>query len=185
MATIQRIQPMAGQILIRELEARDLPGLEWEGQFTHYRHLYADAYKRAQQNLSVLWVAEDQNHRLIGQVFIQLICDRHDLADGVMRAYLYGFRTRPEVRSQGVGTQMVQVVENDLINRNFKILTLNVAQINLRAQHLYRRLGFAITAFEPGHWSYVDHRGVHRHVNEPAWRMEKDLLLWRETQEGQ
>lgn len=183
MATIQRIQPEAGQILIRKLEARDLPGLEWEGQFAHYRRLYADAYKRAQQNLAVLWVAEDQNHHLIGQVFIQLICDRHDLADGLTRAYLYGFRTRPEVRSQGVGTRMVQVVESDLINRNFKILTLNVAQINLRAQQLYRRLGFTITAYEPGHWSYIDHHGILHHVNEPAWRMEKKLILSREIQE--
>lgn len=177
MTTIQSFQPKVDQILIRKLEARDLPGLEWEGQFTHYRRLYSDAYKRAQQNLSVLWVAEDPYQRLVGQVFIQLTCDRHDLANGVTRAYLYGFRTRPEVRGQGIGTQMEQVVETDLLSRNFKILTLNVAQTNLRAQQLYRRLGFTITAFEPGYWSYIDHRGIQRHVNEPAWRMEKNLVL--------
>ncbi len=164
------------QILIRRLTAADLPALEWEGQYAHFRRLYLDAFHRQERNVSVLWVAEESHKRLVGQVFIQLICDRRELADGNQRAYLYGFRTRPEYRSQGLGTRMVHVVEEDLVARGYTALSLNVAKVNLRAQQLYERLGFKIVAHEAGCWSYIDHHGVQRKMIEPAWRMEKSLL---------
>lgn len=163
------------KVLIRRLVAADLPALEWEGQYTHFRRMYQDALRRQERSLAVLWVAEEDQRRLVAQVFIQLICDRKELANGVDRAYLYGFRTRPEYRSHGLGTRMEHAVEEDLILRGFTSLTLNVAKENLRAMQLYERLGFQIVAHEPGIWSYIDHHGVIRRMNEPAWRMEKLL----------
>ena len=92
------------QVIIRQVTEKDLPGLEWEGEYAHYRNLYADAYQRALQGRSVLWVADLPGTGLIGQVFIQLICDRPELANGRDRAYLYGFRVRETYRGQGLGT---------------------------------------------------------------------------------
>jgi len=84
------------QVIIRLMRKEDLPALEWEGQYTHYRQVYANEFQRFENGSSVLWVAEIPGGKIIGQVFIQLVCDRAELADGKTRAYLYSFRVRPE-----------------------------------------------------------------------------------------
>jgi ribosomal protein S18 acetylase RimI-like enzyme len=162
-------------VIIRTLEERDLPALEWEGEFKHFRRLYQDAYRRMLRGLSVLWVAEIPEVELLGQVFIQLQCDRPELCDGVNRAYLYGFRVRPAYRGCGLGSAMMNTVESDLSERGFSSLTLNVARENVDAIRLYQRRGFRIIAPEAGNWQYVDHTGMVVSVHEPAWRMEKQL----------
>jgi ribosomal protein S18 acetylase RimI-like enzyme len=163
------------QTVIRHVLQKDLRALEWGGQFTHFRRVYADAYQRSLTGLAVLWLAELQPYGIVGQVFIQLNCQRLELADGHERAYLYSFRIQPDFQSCGLGTRMVHVVEEDLQERGFKILTLNVAKDNPRAQALYERLGYIVVDQEPGVWSYTDHLGRRRRQVEPAWRMEKVL----------
>ncbi len=172
--TCTRDAEWLSQVKIRYLEEEDLPGLEWEGEFHHFRRVYAEAYKRHQAGLSVLWVAE-LNGIMIGQVFIQLICDRPELANGEDRAYLYSFRVRPEYRSMGIGARMMEAVEDDLRERGFQWTTLNVARENRRAQRLYLRQGYRISAPEAGQWSYQDEAGMWHHMVEPAWRMQKRL----------
>jgi ribosomal protein S18 acetylase RimI-like enzyme len=162
-------------VIIRHLIETDLPALEWEGEFKHYRRLYQDVFRRMLRGLCILWVAELPGTGILGQVFIQLKCDRPELCDGVNRAYLYGFRIRPAYRSCGLGSAMLATLEQDLSERGFSSLTLNVARENSDAIRLYRRRGFSITAPEPGHWQYVDDTGALVNVLEPAWRMEKHI----------
>lgn len=160
---------------IRILEKKDLVALEWNGQYIHFRNIYAQAYQQAQKGNSVLWVAELKEHGIIGQVFIQLVCERKELANGKNRAYLYSFRVKPYLQSHGVGSFMLSEVEEDLVKRGFKQVSLNVAKDNVRAQSFYYKHGFRTIAHEPGRWSYTDHEGLTRHVNEPAWRMLKNI----------
>lgn len=167
------------KVIIRHLTKDDLPALEWDGEFSHFRRVYADAYYRSLQGLSVLWVADLPSVGLIGQVFIQLSCQRPELADGEQRAYLYSFRIKPAYQSAGLGTRMLSLLEKDLIARGFKSLTLNVAKDNFRAQALYERLDYRVIGHEPGVWSYFDHQGRWQTMVEPAWRMEK--ILTRES----
>jgi ribosomal protein S18 acetylase RimI-like enzyme len=163
------------QLVIRQVRKDDLPALEWEGEYSHFRFIYQDAFRRALRGLSVLWVAELEEKGILGQVFIQLQCDRPELCNGIDRAYLFGFRVRPAYRSLGVGSAMLRVVERDLVERGYRFLTLNVARENVDAIRLYQRRGFQIVAPEPGRWQYVDEEGRTRDVHEPAWRMEKML----------
>ncbi len=160
-------------VVIRQMQESDLPALEWEGEYTHFRRMYADAFKRQQRGFSILWVADLPGFGIIGQVFIQLICDRHELADGLYRAYLYSFRIKPPFRSAGLGGRMLAVLETDLKQRHYHQITLNVAKTNTRARRMYEAHGFRVVAHEPGCWSYIDHEGNWQHVEEPAWRMEK------------
>lgn len=169
------IPPLLNAVNFRTLRASDLPSLEWEGEYMHYRNLYKDAYRRACNGDAILWVAEIPMQGLIGQAFIQLVCPRPELADGWQNAYLYGFRIKPAYRNKGIGSRMLEVIQNDLSQRRFQRLTLNVARANPDAIRLYQRLGFSITADEEGHWSYIDHRGKWRSVHEPSYRMEKEL----------
>jgi ribosomal protein S18 acetylase RimI-like enzyme len=171
------------QVTIRLLKQQDLPPLEWEGEFTHFRRVYADAFERARTGRSILWVAEftgpDQlpgshlTNGIIGQLFVQLTCDRPELADGIHKGYIYAFRVKPFFRGGGLGTRMLKIAETDLKQRGFKTVTLNVAQVNQDARRLYERLGYHVVASDPGRWSYPDEKGYWRFVEEPAWRMEK------------
>lgn len=163
------------KVVVRRLTSADLPGLEWGGEYKHFRRVYAEAYRRMCSGKSVLWVADLPGWGLIAQVFVQLNCDRKELADGKHRAYFYSFRVRPQFRNAGLGTRMLWVIEEDLKQRGFAKLTLNVARVNVDAQRLYERLGYAITAPEAGHWSYPDENGILHEMEEPAWRMEKKL----------
>lgn len=163
------------QVIIRHLRSPDLTALEWEGEYTRFRMLYRSAFERSQLGQSILWVAEHSDKGIIGQLFIQLVSDSTELADGIMRAYLYAFRIRPEYRGVGLGTCMLDLAETDLIDRSFKIITLNVTQDNLGAIRLYERCGYHITGPDAGRWSYPDQEGVWQTVEEPSWRMEKHL----------
>ncbi len=162
-------------VVVRQLIHSDLPALEWEGQYTHFRRLYADAYQRALQDRAVLWVAELPGAGVIGQLFVQLISPRWELADGRSRAYLYSFRIRPEFRGAGVGSRLLEEAEQDLRRRGFREATLNVGRENGAARKLYERHGYRVAGEEPGRWTYVDEHGQRRQVHEPAWRMRKRL----------
>ncbi|PKO07377.1 MAG: hypothetical protein CVU41_01375 [Chloroflexi bacterium HGW-Chloroflexi-3] len=163
------------KVIIRHLIFSDLPQLEWNGEYIHLRQVYLNAYKNRNQGKNVLWVADLPQVGVIGQVFIQLNSVRKDLADGFFSSYLYAFRIKPEFRNAGLGSRIIRVVENDLVKRNFREITLNVAKTNNRAILLYERLGFEIVGSEPGEWSYRDHNNKLQNVIEPAWKMVKSI----------
>ena len=175
MATILLTQSPAWleRVHIRTLRETDLPALEWDGEYKHFRRMYADIFQSARKGRAVLWVAEVSGSGLIGQIFVQLTSARQELADGGDRAYVYSFRIKPAYRGRGIGTRMLQVVEADLARRNYRQITLNVAQNNPEARRLYEIMGYRVSGVDPGKWSYLDENGAQQNVHEPAWRMEK------------
>lgn len=169
------LEKMIGQVCFRLIKHSDLSALEWEGEFIHFRRLYAEVYQRVQRGDGAMWVAELAEGKIIGQLFISFTSNRPELSNGQNRAYIYGFRIRPEYRNQGMGSAMMHRVEADLRSKGYRIVTLNVAQDNPTALRLYKRLGYRIVSYESGEWSYIDHIGNRKYVKEPAWRMEKKL----------
>lgn len=167
---------MASSIIIRPLHRLDLPALEWDGEYLHFRNVFADVYKKVEKGTVKAWVAVTQNGDMIGQVFLQLSSERRELADGWNRGYLYSLRVKSAWQNLGVGSMLIDTVEADLLKMGYSRLTLNVARNNQGAIRLYSRIGFQIVAEEPGVWSYPDDKGVWRTVTEPSWRMEKKLL---------
>lgn len=163
------------QVSIRQATKEDLPHLEWNGEYTHFRRLFADTYSMVEQAKAIMWIAELNGTGLIGQCFVSLNGNRQELADGRTRAYMYGFRVQPPYRNQGVGTLMILALENDLKKRGFKQITLNVGQENHDARRFYERQHYRVIGSDPGRWSYIDDKGKRRDVQEPAWRMIKDL----------
>ncbi len=162
-------------VCIRQANKDDLIRLEWDGEYTHFRRLYADTYTMVEQGKAVIWIAEADGNGLMGQCFVSLKGNRPELADGVIRAYIYGFRIRPEHRNLGVGTQIMYTVEQDLWKRGFRQITLNVGKDNHGARRFYDRLGYDVVGSDPGRWSYIDDKGKRRDMHEPAWRMLKNL----------
>jgi len=166
---------------IRTIDYEDLTDLEWDGEYTHFRRLYAHAYQQQSKGAAILWAAELPEAGIIGQAFVQLIGSRPELADGIIRAYIYSVRVRTPYRNLGIGSQIMRKAEENLIEQGFLFATLNVSKDNFKARKLYEKLGYAIIADEPGNWSYLDHRGQRRFVHEPAWRMQKKLTLLIKT----
>jgi len=163
---------------IRHLREDELTALEWDGEFIHFRRQFEMAYREYRRGGGIPWVAvRKEDGLIVGQVFVLLASRfRKELADGRGRAYLYAVRVKPDFRGRGLGDRMMSVVEADLAARGYRTTTLNVARDNPDAHRFYTRRGYQVVAPEPGQWSYIDHTGRRRHVDEPAWRLEKDLI---------
>jgi ribosomal protein S18 acetylase RimI-like enzyme len=167
--------PLIQHVQIRTASRTDLPGLEWNGEFIHFRRLFAEAYHLVELGEAIMWVADLPGIGIIGQLFVQVNSQNPALADGIKRAYIYGFRVQALYRGAGIGSRLLITAEDDLIERGFNSIVLNVSQDNPAARRLYERFGYHVIAHDPGIWSYVDHLGRHRQINEPAWRMEKQI----------
>jgi ribosomal protein S18 acetylase RimI-like enzyme len=163
------------QVSIRQATKDDLPSLEWNGEYTHFRRLYADTFTLVQQGTAIMWIAELNGKGLIGQCFVSLKGNRPELADGITRGYIYGFRVQTQFRNQGIGTAIMRTIEDDLKQRGFRQVTLNVGQDNDSARRFYERRRYVVIDSDPGRWSYIDDKGKRRDMYEPAWRMLKDL----------
>ena len=159
---------------IREATARDLPAMEWEGQYSHLRRLYRQALQEASNGRALPLVALAQDH-VVGQLFVQFGRGSVAVEDVASINYLYSFRVRPSFRNQGISTQLLDRAEAELRERGFERAVIAVAMENEHARRLYERRGYRVFAKDPGKWSYVDHQGRLRHVSEPAHLLEKVL----------
>ena len=165
--------PLEQQVIIRQAVKNDLPALEWEGEFSRFRHVFAEAYRLQELGDVIMWVIELPEFGLIGQMFIQLYGPHQIQTNSTKYAYIYGFRVRQVYRGHGIGNRLLKTAETDLKRRGFERISLNVARDNDSARRLYEKAGYQVVAPEPGIWSYLDDQGHRRFVNEPAWRMEK------------
>lgn len=163
------------EISVRQMVETDLPALEWDGEYSHFRRVYAQHFRSMENGNTMIWVADSDKVGLIGQLFILLYSQKMELADGIHRAYIFSFRIKPEYRNLGLGTYMLSVAETDLKSRGFTTIRLNVARANLQARKLYEKLNYKILGSDPGLWSYQDQNGVWQTIKEPAWKMLKSL----------
>lgn len=161
------------KVLIRHAESSDLAALEWEGEYARLRNVYAEVFKRMQNGLAIMWVADLPIWGIIGQVFVQLVSKEAELADGKNRAYVHSFRVRSAFQKAGVGSMLMSKVEQDLIKRGYSEISLNVGKDNPDARRIYDHLGYLVVKKDPGKWWYYDHNNKLQHVNEPSWRMLK------------
>mgnify|MGYP005837648531 CR=1 FL=1 len=171
------IEDLITHLQIRLAAVDDLSELEWGGELSHFRKLYAEAYRLMQSGDVLMWVATLPGVGIVGQLFVHMYHTNSSDEDADPSAYIYGFRVRPQFRGRGIGSQLLLKAENELIQRGFKRITLNVARDNQAARRLYERFGYQVVAAEPGIWSYIDDKGIRQHVTEPAWRMQKKIDL--------
>jgi len=173
--------PDGSLILIRQAQRDDLPGMEWDGEYAHFRRLYRQHYENSRSGNTLIWVAENQEGKIIGQVFLLLLSVSREMADGIHRAYMFSFRIRPEYRNNGLGGHVIRFLEEYLLQRGFDTMRINVGRANEQAIKLYEKHGYRIIGSEEGRWRYQDQFGNYQTVNEPAWRMMKKLSLEAES----
>lgn len=167
--------PTGGLVRIRQAVEDDLPGMEWDGEYAHFRRLYKQHFQNSRSGNTLIWVAENEAGEIIGQVFLSLLSNQSELADGIHRAYLFSFRLKPAYRNHGLGGYMLEFLENYLLKRGFDTLRINVARDNHLARRMYEKHGYQVVGPEEGRWRYQDQFGQWQAVHEPAWRMLKKL----------
>jgi ribosomal protein S18 acetylase RimI-like enzyme len=162
--------------VIRRAKFRDLTAMEWGGEFVHFRRLYRDIYQSSIKGNSILWLAETSTAGIVGQLFVQLRSMRIDLADGYNRAYIFGFRVKKNFQKRGVGSIILEASEADLRTNGYHYVTLNVSKTNIDALKFYQHRGYVVIGKDPGIWSYYNHLGEFKRVNDPGWCLEKQLV---------
>lgn len=156
------------------MRAEELPALEWDGVYTHYRPVFKETFDDTLIGRKVILVAT-QAEQIIGQIFIQLLSAELQFADGANRGYLYSLRVRPEWRGQQIGTQLIAAAEADLRQRGFSTAVISAAKDNPAALRLYERLGYRIFTQDEGVWYFIDVNGQEQKSDEPCWILEKRL----------
>jgi ribosomal protein S18 acetylase RimI-like enzyme len=162
-------------VTLRQMRESDLPGLEWNGEFTHFRNVFRRSYNDQEEGRRYLLVA-DCNNFPIGRLFILFKSRNLQIADGVTRAYLYSFAVMDMFQGRGIGTKMILATEALLRQWQYVYATIAVAQDNEGALRLYKRHDYRVFGEDDGRWRYTDHRGITRHVYEPCWLLEKRLV---------
>ena len=159
---------------VRRATEADLPALEWDGEYRHFRRVYRAAMQDARRDTRLVLVAVVEG-QVVGQVFVQFDNLHLDPSGRHPTGYLYALRVRPRFRNQGVGTALMARAEDDLRLRKFLRVVIAVAKENAGALRLYQRLGYKVFAEDPGNWSYIDDEGELRHIFEPSFLLEKQL----------
>jgi ribosomal protein S18 acetylase RimI-like enzyme len=159
---------------IRPAVEADLPGMEWEGEYSQYRRVYRHVMEEMQLGKRLMLVAECDG-LVVGQIFIQFNAHRSDIHSGDRSAYLHAFRVRPAYRNRGIGTNLVLEAEAVLRSTDCERVVIAAAEENLAAQRLYERLGYTFHKKDPGQWSFIDHEGRLIQVDEPSVLLAKWL----------
>jgi ribosomal protein S18 acetylase RimI-like enzyme len=157
---------------IRDATEKDLPAMEWEGEYSHFRLVYRRAMRDANKGRQTLLVA-DLNSNIVGQIFVLYNTVNADPRSIPCTGYLYSFRVKPEFRNLGIGSALIEKAEENLLERAFRRVLIGVAKVNHDARRLYERHGYQIIADDPGEWSYIDHTNQVQNIIEPTFIMEK------------
>jgi ribosomal protein S18 acetylase RimI-like enzyme len=169
----RKIRELRLTVTLRPAVYTDLPKLEWFGEYTHFRSLFARTYQEQKLGRRLMLLA-DLNDFPIGQIFLHLKPAYNSRFTG-NHAYLYAFRVMDMFRGQGIGSWLLDEAETIAAGQGNRWTTIAVAKDNPGALRLYQRHGYRVYAEDAGQWNYVDHQGKTRYVDEPCWLLEKSL----------
>jgi len=157
-------------ITFRTARLDDLPKLEWYGQYAHFRNVFRRTYREQLQGRRLMIVA-DCGGFPIGQIFMQTG------GESRRKTYFYSLRVMDMFRGHGIGSRLLEEAESIAATYGYTSASIAAAKDNPRARKLYERHGFLLIGEDAGRWSYIDHEGKNRHVQEPCWVLEKTLIL--------
>lgn len=135
-------------ITIRQAKIADKPSLLSQIMIFEKQHaLYEEGevtkktYKRIEEEISrdlkkkKYWVAEIDG-KVVGFIKSEIL----DTRPGML--YIDNLFVHPEFRSRGIGTTLIQSVESLFKKKGANKMRLYVAEQNINAEKLYKKLGF-------------------------------------------
>lgn len=126
---------------VRPLTAEELPLLEALFRYDDPRaELARDArdMRRGELVIFGLWRAGE----LVGELHARLSCDDADMAVPGVRAYLFAFRVREDMRGMGLGRQLMRRTLLALADMGYREATIGVEDDEPRVRRMYERAGF-------------------------------------------
>ena len=132
-------------LTVRDLTEADLPACAWYGNATGLASV-AEAIQRARR----------------GEVDYLAVCPPSGLPVAVGGidytkppggATIWQLSVQAELRSCGIGTVLIEALEQRARNRGLTWVELGVDDNRSRPQALYERLGYTVTGTEPGSWN--------------------------------
>ena len=166
-------------ITIRSINESDLPILEREVRASYGRPHRVELEDQQNDLLTfyVAWIGE----KPVGTSFTTWTGPRDN---GVRQIYprcpeIYRLGVNSDLRSHGVGTQLIQACEDEARTRRFEQIGLGVALTNERAYRLYERLGYAPSSISEymDVWQYQASDGSIQTVRDPLQFLIKSLTV--------
>jgi len=136
-------------VIIRPMTVEDIPQVSAVDRLSFSMPWPKSAYdyELNENPLSLLWVAEsrapDDGLQVIGMIVVWLIVDE---------AHIATIAVLPEYRGQGIGRRLLTIALHAIIQRDYRIATLEVRAGNLAAQNLYRQFGFETVGIRPKYY---------------------------------
>jgi ribosomal protein S18 acetylase RimI-like enzyme len=156
-------------VLIRPCTQADLPKLEWFGQYTEHRAIFADVFARQQAGEALMLVAV-LNDFPIGQIWIDLASLKTKSI-----AVLWALRVLEPLQRLGIGSRLIAVAEEQARRHGFAQAAIGVEKSNDLARHLYERLGYRVVGDNEQRWTYTTPDGAEVEEVVVEWVMHKLL----------
>ncbi len=158
-------------VVIRWAVYEDIARLErlsdiWELRETNLRAF--DAYRSGR----LLWLIADVDGVPVGTVWGELFPE-HDRSGATV--HIVSFRVDDAYQNRGIGSRLLQTVEEEAKKRGRRRATLFVAQDNEGAIRLYRRFGYEIVGTRASRFDYRDPAGRRHSRVEDQFVMAKSL----------
>jgi ribosomal protein S18 acetylase RimI-like enzyme len=126
---------VAEAVTIRPCDERDLEHFERVGSAPHVQYC-REQFARGPEALTIL-VAVDDSGALLGKLHLDFE-ERAPHGEAVLIAA----GVAVELRSRGIGTQLMGRAEAVVLDRGYRTIVLGVEDFNPRARELYERLGY-------------------------------------------
>jgi ribosomal protein S18 acetylase RimI-like enzyme len=108
---------------------------------------------------------------IVGQLWIDL-AKRAEFSAGV----LWALYIAPEMRGQGIGSQLLASAEERLRERRYEFAEIGAERDNPAARRLYERLGYRLVCEDIAEYAVTAPDGTPGHVTVDQWVLSKKLM---------
>src|SRR5579872_895961 len=134
-------------VIIRTVQLPDLNQLILEKSLEEYKSNIEKSLKESLRG-DCFYIVAEINGKIVGQI-------KASLPKKDFTSYMSALRIPKEFRNQGIGTELIQYMENLLRKKGYKNVRISVALDNPNAQRLYERLGYKVVGKRVDTWDYV------------------------------
>ena len=141
---------LPGRPVFRICEEKDLPSVMELDREAFFDPWSRDTWQGELQNKFAIWIVEELEQEIVGYAGIWTVAGEAQ----VMRVAV-----RKELRNQGLGLALTQMLVRKAWEAGAEAITLEVRESNAAARKVYERCGFVSRGIRPGYYE-DNHEGA-------------------------